>query len=227
MSKASTTVLIQSHLESLPAHTMQCFQLPSAVATNIDRVSREFFWKKNNTEKGLLLVAWDKICQPKQNGGIGLRKTVAVNRAYQSKLAWKILTNQDSIWVRIMRKKYLRHHDFLNTQIKQGDSVVWTNIMKCRELIRQGLIRTVGDGTNISFWQDNWIENKNLLDLLEIEDDDTVDLELKVSDFIEDNNLISGMDISSTFIYGTTILSKKLLAYLSQSPKRLVLLELE
>ena len=132
-------------------------------------------------------MAWDKICRPKQNGGIGLRKTAAVNRAYQSKLLWKILTNQDGMWVRIMRKKYLRHHDFRNTQIKQGDSVVWTNIMKCRELIRQGLIRTVGDGTNISFWQDNWIENRNLLDLLEREDHDTVDLELRVSDFIEDN----------------------------------------
>jgi len=65
LSKAGRTVLIQSHLESLPAHTMQCFKLPSAVATNIDRVSREFFWKKNNTEKGLPLVAWDKICRPK------------------------------------------------------------------------------------------------------------------------------------------------------------------
>jgi len=46
LSKAGRTVLIQSHLESLLAHTMQCFQLPSAIATNIDRVSREFFGKK-------------------------------------------------------------------------------------------------------------------------------------------------------------------------------------
>jgi len=105
MSKAGRAVLIQSHLESLPAYTMQCFQLPSAVANNIDRVNREFFWKKNSTEKGLPLVAWDKICRPKQNGGMGLRKTAAVNQAFQSKLIWKIFTNQDSMWVRIMCKK--------------------------------------------------------------------------------------------------------------------------
>jgi len=176
---------------------MQCVQLPSAVANNIDRVSREFFWKKNSTEKGLPLVAWDKICRPKQNGGMGLRKTAAINRAYQRKLAWKIFTNQDSMWVRIMRKKYLRHHEFFSAQIKQGDSMVWKNIMKCRELIRQGLIWTIGDRKDISFWQDNWIENMNLMDLLQIEDHNAVDLELKVSDFIEDN---IGMDISSTFI---------------------------
>jgi len=45
-SKAGRAVLIQSHLEALPAHTMQCFQLPTAISNNIDRVSREFFLEK-------------------------------------------------------------------------------------------------------------------------------------------------------------------------------------
>ena len=46
LSKAGYTVLIQSHLEALSAHTMQCFQLPNMIATQIDRLNREFFWKK-------------------------------------------------------------------------------------------------------------------------------------------------------------------------------------
>ena len=65
LSKVGRTVLIQSHLESLPAHTMQCFQLPSTISNNINRVNREFFRKKNLTEKGLPLLAWDKLCRPK------------------------------------------------------------------------------------------------------------------------------------------------------------------
>jgi len=85
-----------------------------------------------------------------------------------------------------MRKKILRHQEFFSTQSKQGDSLVWKNILKCKELIHQGLIWIVGDGKDIFFWRDNWIENRKLLDLLEIEDHDTMDLELKVSDFIED-----------------------------------------
>jgi len=87
LSKGGRSILIQSHLESLPAHTMQCFQLLAGVANNIDKINREFFWKCFNTDKGLPLVAWNKICRPKQNGGIGLRKTAAINKAYQSKLA--------------------------------------------------------------------------------------------------------------------------------------------
>ena len=65
---------------------------------------------------------------------------------------------------------------------------MWRNIIKRNELLRQGITRTVGDGKDILFWQDNWIENRNLLGLLEIEDHHTVDLDLKVSEFIEDKN---------------------------------------
>jgi len=96
-SKVGRIVLIQSHIESLPAHTMQCFTLPNVITAQIDRLSREFLWKENNTEKGLPLVAWNRICRPKDKGGIGLRKAAAINVAFKCKLAWKILTNNESM----------------------------------------------------------------------------------------------------------------------------------
>ena len=110
-----------------------------------------------------------------------------VNKAFQCKLAWKIITNQNGMWVSIMRDKYLKRQDFFDTQTRHGDSVVWRNIIRCRDLIRQGLIWMLGDGKDILFWQDNWIENRCLLEIMEIENDDTVDLNLKDSEFIENN----------------------------------------
>ena len=136
LSKARRIVLIQSHIESLPAHTMQCFQLPNVITAQVDRLSIEFFWKKNNTEKGLPLIAWDCICQPKDRGKIGLRKTIAVNIAFQCKLAWKILTNNESLWAQSMRQKYLQQYDFFHYINRKGDSNVWRNVMKCGDLIR-------------------------------------------------------------------------------------------
>ena len=97
LSKAGRTILIHSYLEALPTHNLQCFKLPNAIATQVDHLNREFFWKKN-MDKGMSLVAWDRICRPKEKGGIGLRKTAAVNIAFQCKLGWKVLTNNDSIW---------------------------------------------------------------------------------------------------------------------------------
>ena len=43
ISKAGRMALIQANIESMPAHTMQYFQLPSATNKQIDRISRNFF----------------------------------------------------------------------------------------------------------------------------------------------------------------------------------------
>jgi len=128
LSKAGQTVLIQSHLEALPAHTIQCFKLPIVVTNQLDSINREFFWKRSNAEKGLKLIAWDKVCMPKVKGGLGLRKTEAINKAFQCKLAWKILTDEDSIWVRV------KHYNFLSCPMKTSDSPVWKSLLKCRQL---------------------------------------------------------------------------------------------
>jgi len=86
LSKVGRPILIQSHLESLLAHAMQCFELPHNVRKYLDKCNREFFWKKSNTKKGFSLIAWDKVCRPKSIGGLGLRKTQAINKAFQCKL---------------------------------------------------------------------------------------------------------------------------------------------
>jgi len=97
LSKAGRTILIQSHLESLPVHTMQCFHLPKHTAEQIDKINRDFFWKKSNVGKGITLT-WEKICMPKNKGGLGLCYTDAVNKAFQCKLAWKVITNDKGLW---------------------------------------------------------------------------------------------------------------------------------
>ena len=99
LSKAGRTILIQSHLESLPAHTMQCFRLPQGIFDQLNRIHRNFFWKTSSSTKGLPLIAWDTICKPKSKGGLGLQKSEAVNVAFQCKLAWRILMKESSLYV--------------------------------------------------------------------------------------------------------------------------------
>ena len=53
VSKVGRVALIQANIESMPAHTMQCFQLPKETNRLIDKISRDFFLKKTNDNKGL------------------------------------------------------------------------------------------------------------------------------------------------------------------------------
>jgi len=51
VSKAQRVALIQANIESMPVHTMQCFQLPKDTNQQIDKISREFFRMNSNDNK--------------------------------------------------------------------------------------------------------------------------------------------------------------------------------
>ena len=60
-------------------------------------------------------------------------------------------------------------------------------MLKCRELQKRGIVWKVVKGDNISFWYDNWIENRNLADILNISNENIPKSEAKVNEFIQDN----------------------------------------
>ncbi|GJU58418.1 hypothetical protein Tco_1236184, partial [Tanacetum coccineum] len=45
-------------------------------------------------------VAWDDICLPKQEGGLGLRSLELFNIAFMTTHIWNIISNKESLWVR-------------------------------------------------------------------------------------------------------------------------------
>ena len=183
-SKAGRTVLIQSNLESLPTHIMQCYKIPCRVTDKLDSIHREFFWKNSRSDKGLPLIAWDKICRPKMLGGLGLRKSAAVNTAFLAKLAWKFLTQPDNLWVQQMRAKYGAPDSFFVTRPRAKDSWVWKCLLRIRPFFQQGIRWKVGNGQSINFWTDNWCAEENLVSLLRKDPASIPDLDIKVSAFI-------------------------------------------
>lgn len=60
------------------------------------------------------LVAWDKLCMPKNAGGAGLRNLMIMNLSMGEKLVWKLYTNNDQKWVTILRRKYLNSSNPIN-----------------------------------------------------------------------------------------------------------------
>jgi len=83
-----------------------------------------------------------------------------------------------------MRAKHLYNLDFLNYKRRNTDSLVWKNILKSRELLKEGLIWKVGKGDQISFWFNNWIENRSLMHIIGIDESNITHPDAKVSDFI-------------------------------------------
>lgn len=52
-------------------------------------------------------IAWSKIAQPVELGGLGIRDLSKMNEALMMKLLWKIASNNPALWVDVMRAKYI------------------------------------------------------------------------------------------------------------------------
>lgn len=42
-----------------------------------------------------------------------------MNSAFMAKLGWRILTENGALWVQVLRNKYVRHDDFVLSDIKK------------------------------------------------------------------------------------------------------------
>ena len=85
----------------------------------------------------------------------------------------------------MMQSKYLHKQDFFNCKKQNTDSPVWKSLLNCRPLLKQGLMWQIGNGESISFWSDNWIENKNLIDIIHADEATIPRPHAKVSEFIQ------------------------------------------
>lgn len=77
---AGRLALIQSIVSSLYTLWGQIFILPKKVVKEIDQRCRSFLWsgKEGITRKAV--VAWEKVCQPKIQGGLNLRQILVWNK---------------------------------------------------------------------------------------------------------------------------------------------------
>lgn len=96
------------------------------------------------------------MCLPKSNTGLGIRPTAVFNNAAMAKLAWKIISEPENWWVKLVKLKYLRTTNFFSTSKKNNHSLAWKGILDARPLILEGMQWLVGNGSSINLWTFNW-----------------------------------------------------------------------
>lgn len=71
LSKGGKEVQIKSVAQAVPTYTMSCFLLPQEIHKKIMGAVSRFWWGAKADNRGLHWVAWDKICLPQDQGGLG------------------------------------------------------------------------------------------------------------------------------------------------------------
>ncbi|KAJ8431324.1 hypothetical protein Cgig2_013540 [Carnegiea gigantea] len=155
--------LIQATITAIPVYTMQTARIPRSVCDELDRRIRRFLWRGATLERKPHLVAWEIMTKEKDNGGLGLRSMRQLNSAYLMKLGWRLATEPNSLWVKILRTKHCKSRDAEKLERQGPMSNTWKGILESLHLTKQGVGHAIGDGRRTKFWTHKWIDGKALL----------------------------------------------------------------
>lgn len=110
-------------------------------------------------------LAWDKVCKPKEEGGLGLRSLEEMNKVCGLKLIWRILSAK-SLWVRWITRYLVRKGSFWKANDKSSlGSWIWKKLLKYRDLAFPLTRVEIESGSSTSFWFDIWSPLGKLIDL--------------------------------------------------------------
>ena len=159
--------LIQSVLSSMPLHLLQVVLPPLMVTEQIEGLFSKFFWGTTETQRKLHWTKWHNISQPREEGGLGVRKFNDVASAFSLKLWWRF-RSQSSLWANFLLHKYCGGKFPSMSKVSIHDSPTWKRLCRIQTTAEEHIFWSLGNGV-ISFWHDHWLHEGSLQDLLHSE----------------------------------------------------------
>ena len=127
-------------------YTMNCFKLPASLCNKLNSLIRNFWWGQREKERKLAWIAWEKMCTPKAERGMGFKDLRAFNLALLAKQGWRLTQNIESLAHRVLKARYFPESNFLEAQIGKKPSYTWRSLMAAKEVLRRGLRWNIGNG---------------------------------------------------------------------------------
>ncbi|XP_074288607.1 uncharacterized protein LOC141613762 [Silene latifolia] len=132
LSYAGRLVLVKAVFKSLHTYWASIFILPKGVIAKIEAICRNFLWCGSSEYSKTPTVAWDKICNGKRQGGLGLKNEVMWNKAAIGKLLWWIHAHPNKLWVQWVHSIYMRGTAWDNYQCPNKASWTWKKVCKLK-----------------------------------------------------------------------------------------------
>lgn len=157
LSGAGKDLLIRVVAQSLPSYAMSCFLLTKMFCDSLHQLCAKFWWGSRPENRKIHWMSWERLCLPKEEGGMGFRDLYAHNLALLAKQAWRLMKFPNSLLARVYRAKYYPSGDLLSSFLTPSPSSCWRGIFESITILWKGLRWQIGDGRRVNIWTNPWI----------------------------------------------------------------------
>ena len=85
LSQAGWEILIKAVIQAILTYAMSCFKLPKCLIKEIESRVRKFWWGYRGEQQKIHWVSWEKMCHPKNEGGLGFHDLTIFNDSLLAK----------------------------------------------------------------------------------------------------------------------------------------------
>lgn len=158
LSLAGRAILVRAALRTLPIYAMSALLLPSGTLLELDKRCRTFFWSgQDSITGGQCKVAWDLVCAPFSNGGLGFSSLRHMNLCLLLKHLSKLHDHGHPLAPTYLVNKYGWSPTRDLGPCDNSTTPVWRDILKGLDFFRFITTVRIGNGTTTSFWHGLWL----------------------------------------------------------------------
>jgi len=114
----------------------QIFILPKDVIDQVTKLCKNFLWGGEVNYSKIPYVGWDRVCNPKKQGGLGIKNFLVWNKACVAKLVWAIAKIKDPLWIKWVHGRYIQEKGWENYTPKGDTSWYWKKLHKVKALFK-------------------------------------------------------------------------------------------
>ncbi|PKU67952.1 Putative ribonuclease H protein [Dendrobium catenatum] len=160
ISTVGRITLIKSVIQALPVYYSSLSLVPISVLKKLDKMCRDFLWKKGDGNNGLNYVAWKDLCKPLKLGGMGIQSAVESVEPLRAKLVWKFHNEPNSL---LSKSIYAKHgKQFLHPMRSQNPSPTWKLYLSGAKALKNIVKWKIKDGISINIMKDIWLLDRKL-----------------------------------------------------------------
>ena len=157
MSQAGREILIKTIIQAIPTYTMSCFKLPKGLIREIEILIRKFWWGYRGEERKSHWISWEKLCQPKNEGGMVFKELSKFKDSLLAKQIWRFENNEECLFHRVFKAKFFPHCSVLDCEVSNKGSFTWKSIIQAKHVIDLGPVWRIGNDQSVKIRGDRWL----------------------------------------------------------------------